>query len=154
MVPFSSILSLLLAFIFWVTVAFSVAQCQMEIATLFPFDGSSIRFAGRMVDPALGFAQTSCVISEATIINTLVEYWGYDQSPDIPITDSDSRQRLPLRVVLALDGSVFKKTLFHRALDVDLVSHFYFFDVLTEHYRHEREAAPQNFKDEVLTKIF
>ncbi|KAG7406167.1 General amino acid permease AGP2 [Fusarium oxysporum f. sp. rapae] len=49
-----------------------------------------------MVDPALGvavgwnhfFAQTSYVIFEATIINTLVEYWGYDQSPAILITVS------------------------------------------------------------------
>ncbi|KAF4338935.1 amino acid transporter [Fusarium beomiforme] len=89
-------LCLLLAFIFWVTVVFSVAQCQMEIVTLFPLDGSFIRLAGRMVDPALGvavgwnhfFAQTSYVIFEATIINTLVEYWGYDQSPAILITVS------------------------------------------------------------------
>ncbi|KAJ4017589.1 hypothetical protein NW766_003654 [Fusarium irregulare] len=89
-------LCLLLAFIFWVTVVFSVAQCQMEIVTLFPLDGSFIRLAGRMVDPALGvavgwnhfFAQTSYVIFEATIINTLVEYWGYDQSPAILISVS------------------------------------------------------------------
>ncbi|KAM0439262.1 hypothetical protein ACHAQK_006368 [Fusarium lateritium] len=93
-------LCLLLAFLFWVTVVFSVAQCQMEIVTLFPLDGSFIRLAGRMVDPALGvavgwnhfysdqFAQTSYVIFEATIINTLVGYWGYDQSPAILITVS------------------------------------------------------------------
>ena len=49
-----------------------------------------------MVDPALGvtagwdlfFAQTSYVIFEATIINTLVSYWGYDQSPAILISIS------------------------------------------------------------------
>ncbi|RBR25608.1 uncharacterized protein FIESC28_01571 [Fusarium coffeatum] len=83
-------LCLLLAFIFWVTVVFSIAQCQMEIVTLFPLDGSFIRLAGRMVDPALGvaFAQTSYVIFEATIINTLVEYWGYGQSPAILISVS------------------------------------------------------------------
>ncbi|KAF5705840.1 amino acid transporter [Fusarium globosum] len=89
-------LCLLLALIFWVTVVFSVAQCQMEIVTLFPLDGSFIRLASRMVDPALGvavgwnhfFAQTSYVIFEATVINTLVEYWGYDQSPAILITVS------------------------------------------------------------------
>ncbi|KAL4731387.1 hypothetical protein ACLX1H_000353 [Fusarium chlamydosporum] len=89
-------LCLLVAFIFWVTVIFSVAQCQMEIVTLFPLDGSFIRLAGRMVDPALGvavgwnhfFAQTSYVIFEATIINTLVEYWGYDQSPVVLISVS------------------------------------------------------------------
>lgn len=64
-----------------------------------------------MVDPALGvavgwnhfvslpsaalslhsdwqFAMTSYVIFEATIINTLVSYWGYDLSPAILITVS------------------------------------------------------------------
>jgi amino acid transporter len=49
-----------------------------------------------MVDPALGvtagwnlfFAQTSYVIFEATIINTLVSYWGYDLSPAIMISVS------------------------------------------------------------------
>jgi yeast amino acid transporter len=35
------------------------------------------------------FAQTSYVIFEATVINTLVEYWGYDQSPAILITSMD-----------------------------------------------------------------
>ncbi|KAF5567866.1 amino acid transporter [Fusarium napiforme] len=62
--------------------------------------------------------------------------------------------------IVALAGSIglgwklFKKTQFHRASEVDLVSHLYFFDVLTEHYRHEREAAPQNLKDKILAKIF
>lgn len=81
---------------FWATVVFSVAQCQTEIVTLFPLDGSYIRLAGRMVDPALGvtagwnlfFAQTSYVIFEATIINTLVSYWAYDLSPAILISVS------------------------------------------------------------------
>ncbi|KAK4939818.1 hypothetical protein LTR10_019991 [Elasticomyces elasticus] len=89
-------LCLLIAFLFWVSVVYSVAQCQTEIVTLLPLDGSFIRLAGRMVDPALGvvvgwnhfFAQTSYVIFEATIINTLVAYWGYDQSPAILITIS------------------------------------------------------------------
>ncbi|KAI5236555.1 putative amino acid transporter [Aureobasidium subglaciale] len=87
---------LLLAFIFWVTVVFSIAQCQAEIVTLFPLDGSFVRLASRMVDPALGvtagwnlfFSQTSYVVFEATIINTLVEYWGYNQSPAILISVS------------------------------------------------------------------
>ncbi|KAK2805089.1 hypothetical protein FQN50_006334 [Emmonsiellopsis sp. PD_5] len=89
-------LCLLLGFIFWVSVVFSIAQCQLEIVTLFPLDGSFIRLAGRMVDPALGvavgwnhfFAQTSYVIFEATVINTLVGFWGYDQSPAILISVS------------------------------------------------------------------
>ncbi|KAF9771062.1 hypothetical protein IL306_011317 [Fusarium sp. DS 682] len=62
--------------------------------------------------------------------------------------------------IIALAGSIglgwklFKKTQFQRASEVDLVSHLYFFDVLTEHYRHEREVAPQNLKDKILAKIF
>ncbi|WRT65955.1 uncharacterized protein IL334_002906 [Kwoniella shivajii] len=87
---------LLIAFLFWATVVYSIAQCQMEIVTLFPLDGSFIRLAGRMVDPALGvavgwnhfFAQTSYVIFEATILNTLVGFWGYDENPAILITVS------------------------------------------------------------------
>ncbi|THX60893.1 putative amino acid transporter [Aureobasidium pullulans] len=89
-------LCLLFSFIFWATIVFSIAQCQTEIVTLFPPDGSFIRLAGRMVDPALGvtagwnlfFAQTSFVIFEATVINTLVTYWGYDQSPAVLISVS------------------------------------------------------------------
>ncbi|THY71476.1 putative amino acid transporter [Aureobasidium pullulans] len=89
-------LCLLFSFIFWATIVFSIAQCQTEIVTLFPLDGSFIRLAGRMVDPALGvtagwnlfFAQTSFVIFEATVINTLVTYWGYDQSPAVLISVS------------------------------------------------------------------
>ncbi|KAJ4245020.1 hypothetical protein NW762_014227 [Fusarium torreyae] len=89
-------LALLLAFIFWAFVIFCIAQCQTEIVTLFPVDGAFIRLAGRMVDPSLGvlvgwnhfFAQTSFVIFECTIINTLIEYWGYSQSPAILISIS------------------------------------------------------------------
>ncbi|WVR04390.1 hypothetical protein IAU60_001392 [Kwoniella sp. DSM 27419] len=89
-------LALLLGFMFWVTVIYAVNQCQLEIVTLLPLDGSFIRLAGRMVDPALGvavgwnhfFAMTSFVMFEATIINTLVEYWGYNASPAILITVS------------------------------------------------------------------
>nr|XP_019001971.1 amino acid transporter [Kwoniella mangroviensis CBS 8507]OCF65432.1 amino acid transporter [Kwoniella mangroviensis CBS 8507] len=89
-------LALLIAFIFWSSVVYSIGQCQMEIVSLLPLDGSFIRLATRMVDPALGvavgwnhfFAQTSYIIFEATILNTLVEYWGYTASPAILITVS------------------------------------------------------------------
>lgn len=89
-------LCLLIAFLFWATVVFSVAQYQTEIVTLLPLDGSFVRLAGRMVDPALGvtagwnlfLSQTSYVIFEATVINTLVSYWGYDHSPAILISVS------------------------------------------------------------------
>ncbi|WWC88150.1 uncharacterized protein L201_003055 [Kwoniella dendrophila CBS 6074] len=89
-------LALLIAFIFWSTVVYGIGQCQMEIVTLLPLDGSFIRLAGRMVDPSFGvmagwnhfLAQTSFIMFEATIINTLVEYWGYNANPAILITVS------------------------------------------------------------------
>ncbi|RMJ18276.1 hypothetical protein CDV36_002040 [Fusarium kuroshium] len=89
-------LCLLIAFIFWASVIWSIAQCQTEIITLFPVDGAPLRLAGRMVDPALGvaagwnyfFIMTSYVVFEATVINTVVEYWGYDKSPAILISVS------------------------------------------------------------------
>ncbi|KAL4969641.1 amino acid permease/ SLC12A domain-containing protein [Aspergillus stella-maris] len=107
-------LCLFLAFIFWASVVFCVAQCQIEIVTLLPLDGAFIRLAGRMVDPALGvavgwnhfFAQTSYVIFEATVINTLVEYWGYNQSPAILISIS---------LVLYLAINVYRADLFGEA---------------------------------------
>ncbi|RJE18744.1 hypothetical protein PHISCL_08918 [Aspergillus sclerotialis] len=91
-------LCMLIAFIFWASVIFSIAQCQNEIVTMYPLDGSFIRLAARMVDPALGvtagwnvfFAQTTFVMFEATVINTLVADWGYDQSPAILISGTFS----------------------------------------------------------------
>ncbi|KAL2836088.1 amino acid permease-domain-containing protein [Aspergillus pseudoustus] len=107
-------LCLFLAFVFWASIVFCIAQCQIEIVTLLPLDGSFIRLAGRMVDPALGvavgwnhfFAQTSYVIFEATVINTLVEYWGYNQSPAILISIS---------LVLYLAINVYRADLFGEA---------------------------------------
>jgi len=52
---------------------------------------------------SLQFAQTSYVIFEATVINTLVEYWGYDQNPAILITIS---------LVLYLAINVYRADLF------------------------------------------
>ncbi|KAF5636048.1 amino acid transporter [Fusarium sp. NRRL 52700] len=63
-------------------------------------------------------------------------------------------QGIALAGSIGLGWKLFKKTRFHRASEIDLVSHLYFFDVLTEHYRHEREAAPQSLKDTILAKIF
>ncbi|KXT00197.1 hypothetical protein AC578_7024 [Pseudocercospora eumusae] len=105
---------LLFAFLFWMTVVLSISHCQAEIVTMFPLDGSFIRLAGRMVDPALGvaagwnyfFSQTSYVIFEATIINTLVAYWGYDKSPAILITVS---------LIFYLSINVYRADLFGEA---------------------------------------
>ncbi|KAK7407833.1 hypothetical protein QQX98_010004 [Neonectria punicea] len=69
---------------------------ETEIITLFPLDGAPIRLAARMIDPAVGvaagwnyfFAMTSYVIFEATVINTVINYWSYDESPAILISVS------------------------------------------------------------------
>ncbi|KAJ6178777.1 hypothetical protein N7519_009238 [Penicillium mononematosum] len=53
-----------------------------------------------------GFAQTSFVIFEATVINTLVEYWGYNQSPAVLISIS---------LVLYLAINVYRADLFGEA---------------------------------------
>ncbi|KAL4979361.1 amino acid permease-domain-containing protein [Aspergillus desertorum] len=52
------------------------------------------------------FAQTSYVIFEATVINTLVQYWGYSQSPAILISIS---------LVLYLAINVYRADLFGEA---------------------------------------
>ncbi|KAG5795449.1 hypothetical protein H9Q69_005498 [Fusarium xylarioides] len=87
-------LALLVGFLLWGSVIFCMAQCQIEIVSLLPIDGAPIRLAGRMIDPAVGvaagwnyfFVMISYVMFEATIINTIVSYWGYDQSPAILIS--------------------------------------------------------------------
>ncbi|CAI6095196.1 unnamed protein product [Clonostachys chloroleuca] len=87
-------LALLVGFLLWGSVIFCMAQCQIEIVSLLPIDGAPIRLAGRMIDPAVGvaagwnyfFVMISYVMFEATIINTIVTYWGYDQSPAILIS--------------------------------------------------------------------
>lgn len=49
------------------------------------------------------FAQTSYVIFECTIINSLVQVWGYDQSPAILITIS---------IVLYMAINIYRADLF------------------------------------------
>lgn len=71
----------------------------------------------------------------------------------VPVRETDMC-KIALAGSIGLGWKLFKKTRFHRASEVDLVSHLYFFDALTEHYRHEREVAPQNLKDKILAKIF
>ncbi|RSM09165.1 hypothetical protein CEP52_004263 [Fusarium oligoseptatum] len=87
---------------------------EIEIVTLFPVDGAFIRLAGRMVDPSLGvlvgwnhfFSQTSFVVFECTIINSLIEYWGYNQSPAILISIS---------IVMYMAINIYRADLFGEA---------------------------------------
>lgn len=76
-------LSLLLGFIFWCINIWCVAQCQVEMVTLLPIDGSFIRFAGRFVDESWGMAagynyaffQAALACFDITIFTTVVGYW-------------------------------------------------------------------------------
>jgi len=87
-------LSLLLGFIVWTSVIWATAQCQIEMVTLLPIDGSFIRFAGRFVDEAYGMAagynyfvsQAALVCFEINIFNTVIGYWAPDLHPAILIS--------------------------------------------------------------------
>jgi len=87
-------LSLLLGFIVWSSVIFSVAQCQIEMVTLLPLDGSFIRFAGRFVDDAWGMAagynyvlnQAALACFDITAFNTLIAFWKDDIHPAVFIS--------------------------------------------------------------------
>ncbi|KUJ06754.1 uncharacterized protein LY89DRAFT_743666 [Mollisia scopiformis] len=70
-------LCLLIGFLFWTTVVVCIAQCQTETVGLFPLDGSFIRLAARMVDPALGVAVgwnhfVGCIIALLYLTNKRV----------------------------------------------------------------------------------
>ena len=57
-----------LGFVVWSTAIFAVAQCQIEMVSLLPVDGSFIRFAGRFVDESYGMAagyNVSCIPAAA-----------------------------------------------------------------------------------------
>ncbi|KAL7010084.1 general amino acid permease agp2 [Cystobasidiomycetes sp. EMM_F5] len=87
-------LSLLLGFAFWASVIWATAQCQVEMVTLLPVDGSFIRFAGRFVDEAWGMAagynyfisQAALVCFEINIFNTVIGYWAPNLHPAILIS--------------------------------------------------------------------
>lgn len=87
-------LSLFLGFVVWASVIWATAQCQIEMVTLLPLDGSFIRFAGRFVDESLGMAagynyfvsQAALVCFEINIFNTVIGYWAPDLHPAILIS--------------------------------------------------------------------
>ena len=57
-------------------------------------------------------------------------------------------------VVIGITWKIIKRTRFNRSKEVDLDSGLEFFQVLTEHYEREREAAPETIKDKILGKLF
>lgn len=86
--------SLLIGFMIWSSVIWSVAQCQIEVVTMFPTDGSFIRNAGRFVDESFGMAagynyvinQAALACFDITAFNTLIAYWKDDIHPAIFIS--------------------------------------------------------------------
>ncbi|KJX97053.1 general amino acid permease Agp2 like protein [Zymoseptoria brevis] len=75
--------SLFLAFTFWCSVVLSVTMCLAEMVTYLPISSPFIRFAGRYVDEAFGFAagwnffvfEAILVPFEITACNVIIGYW-------------------------------------------------------------------------------
>ncbi|KAL7943339.1 amino acid permease/ SLC12A domain-containing protein [Trichoderma barbatum] len=75
--------SLFLAFSFWCTIVLSVTLCMAEMVTYLPISSPFIRFAGRYVDEAFGFAtgwnffifEAALVPFEVTACNFIIRYW-------------------------------------------------------------------------------
>ncbi|ORY70974.1 amino acid permease/ SLC12A domain-containing protein [Pseudomassariella vexata] len=75
--------SLFLAFSFWCTVILSITLCMAEMVTYLPISSPFIRFAGRWVDEAFGFAagwnffvfEAVLVPFEITACNLIIHFW-------------------------------------------------------------------------------
>ncbi|KAK5989684.1 General amino acid permease AGP2 [Cladobotryum mycophilum] len=75
--------SLFIAFSFWCTVVLAVTLCMAEMVTYLPISSPFIRFAGRFVDEAMGFAtgwnffifEAFLVPFEVTACNFIIRFW-------------------------------------------------------------------------------
>ncbi|KAH8168167.1 hypothetical protein CIB48_g53 [Xylaria polymorpha] len=75
--------SLFIAFSLWCTVILAVTFCLAEMVTYLPISSPFIRFAGRYVDEAFGFAagwnffifEAALVPFEVTACNVIIHYW-------------------------------------------------------------------------------
>lgn len=75
--------SLFLAFSIWCTFILCVTMCMAEMVTYLPISSPFIRFAGRYVDEAFGFAagwnffvfEAALVPFEITACNVVIHYW-------------------------------------------------------------------------------
>ncbi|KAI0404006.1 amino acid permease/ SLC12A domain-containing protein [Xylaria palmicola] len=75
--------SLFIAFSLWSTVILAVTFCLAEMVTYLPISSPFIRFAGRYVDEAFGFAagwnffifEAALVPFEVTACNVIIHYW-------------------------------------------------------------------------------
>ncbi|KAK4703898.1 hypothetical protein P7C70_g2309, partial [Phenoliferia sp. Uapishka_3] len=83
--------NLLLAYTWWTSVIFCIAECQKEIVTFWPTDAAFTRNASRYIDPAAGFAvgwnmyfnQAALVIFELVNFGVTIRYW--EQAANINI---------------------------------------------------------------------
>ncbi|KAI1407396.1 amino acid permease/ SLC12A domain-containing protein [Hypoxylon sp. FL1857] len=75
--------SLFIAFSLWCTVILAITMCMAEMVTYLPISSPFIRFAGRYVDEAFGFAagwnffvfEAALVPFEVTACNVVIHYW-------------------------------------------------------------------------------
>ncbi|KAI3325209.1 amino acid transporter [Xylariaceae sp. AK1471] len=75
--------SLFIAFSLWCTVILAVTFCLAEMVTYLPISSPFIRFAGRYVDEAFGFAagwnffvfEAALIPYEVTSCNVIIHYW-------------------------------------------------------------------------------
>ncbi|KAK3491602.1 putative carnitine transport protein [Neurospora crassa] len=75
--------SLFLAFTIWCTFILAITMCMAEMVTYLPISSPFIRFAGRYVDEAFGFAagwnffifEAAMVPFELTACNLIIHYW-------------------------------------------------------------------------------
>lgn len=75
--------NLFIAFTLWCSVILSVTMCMAEMVTYLPISSPFIRFAGRYVDEAFGFAagwnffifEAALVPFEVTACNVVIHYW-------------------------------------------------------------------------------
>ncbi|KAK0619933.1 amino acid permease/ SLC12A domain-containing protein [Immersiella caudata] len=75
--------SLFMAFTIWCTFILAVTLCMAEMVTYLPISSPFIRFAGRYVDDAMGFAagwnffvfEAAMVPFEITACNVIIHYW-------------------------------------------------------------------------------
>ncbi|CCC05041.1 hypothetical protein SMACR_07364 [Sordaria macrospora] len=75
--------SLFLAFTIWCTFILAITMCMAEMVTYLPISSPFIRFAGRYVDEAFGFAagwnffifEAAMVPFEITACNVIIHYW-------------------------------------------------------------------------------
>lgn len=75
--------SLFLAFTLWCSVILAVTMCMAEMVTYLPISSPFIRFAGRWVDEAFGFAtgwnffifEAALVPFEITACNVIIHFW-------------------------------------------------------------------------------